>query len=98
MQTRALTVPKGRDVLRVAVASHTHVLLKDDAGDVYARSDSETRHVSFVVHPGRYTLETDGKIRKAHLARLESRHAPRALRADRPPKGPKPPKRAKRRR
>ena len=86
MQTRSLTVPRGKDMLVVRVNRHTHVVLRDAAGTVRSRWDSEGKHVTFPVEPGRYTVETDGRLGALELRRLDpavGRRGP--LRADRPP-------------
>ena len=86
MQTRALTVPKGKEVLTVWASGHTHLLLRDAEGEVRSRSDSDGKHVSFTVTPGRYTLESDGRLRKVTLGRLSTQRAAARHRRDRPPK------------
>jgi len=86
MQTRALTVPKGKDVLMVWVSNHTHVLLRDGEGALRARSDSDGKHVSFTVAPGRYTLETDGRVRKIGFVRMMTSRPPARYHLERPPR------------
>ncbi len=87
MQTRALTVPRGKDLLVVRVSNHTYVLLKDATGSVRSRWQSTGKHLTFALEPGRYTLETDGRLRKVLPERLEPHlRAPKPQHLHRPPK------------
>ena len=86
MQTRPLTVPKGKGVLTLVLSNHTYVLLRDEGGEMRSRSDSAGKHVSFVAAPGRYALETDGRIRTIRLGRLVSQRSPKRHHAARAPK------------
>jgi hypothetical protein len=84
---KQLKVPRGKDLLTVAVSGHSYLSLADEAGTETFRSDSPTRHINVSVSPGRYVVETDGKIQKLQLTALEPRlRAPRQLIAEKPPR------------
>jgi len=83
---KQLEVPKGKDVVGVSVTGHTYLRLIDSESKEAFRFDSSGEHVTAVVEPGRYTIETDGKLGKVELASLEPR-----LRARRKADATKPP-------
>ncbi len=87
METRALRVPRGKDLLIVWARNHTRVVLKDVSGNIRSRWESTGKHINFALEPGRYILETDGRVTKVLLERLEAR-----LRAPKPQDGHRPPK------
>ena len=72
MNKRTVTVPKGKDLVVVWATNHTYVVLYDASGQEYFRSQSKGKHLNITVVPGRYTLETDGKLRKVSLVTFES--------------------------
>jgi len=70
---RKLTIPRDKDVVRMTVTGHSYVRLLDENGQEIFRFQSPGRHVTAVVRPGRYTVETDGKLGRLELAALEPR-------------------------
>lgn len=84
---RQLKVARGKDLLTVMVSGHSYLSVVDEAGSETFRSDSGTRHVNVAVSPGRYVVETDGKLQKLQLTALEPRHRqPRQLDAAKAPR------------
>lgn len=76
---RTISVAKGKDLVDVRVTNHSYVVLYDASGDEWFRSQSKGKHVTVIVIPGRYTIETDGKFVKIAQIRLESElRTPRA--------------------
>jgi len=51
---RKLTIPRGKDVVRMTVTGHSYVRLLDENGQEIFRFQSPGRHVTAVVRPGRY--------------------------------------------
>ncbi len=68
------TCSGGKDFLTVLLTGHRYLRILDESGAESFRSDSTTRHVNAKVKPGRYVIETDGKLRKVALTALEPRH------------------------
>jgi hypothetical protein len=79
--TKQLNVPKGKDSVGVWVTGHTYVRLLNSEGEETFRFDSPGKHVTAAVQPGRFTIETDGKLGKVELASLPP-HLRTGLRAD----------------
>jgi hypothetical protein len=69
--TKQISVPKGTDVVGVAVKGHTYLRLIDSDGKETFRFDSPGEHVTASVQPGSYTVETDGKIGKVDFSSLD---------------------------
>jgi hypothetical protein len=67
MQKR-IEVPEGKDVVGLSVSSHSYVRLLDSNGNETFRFDSPGEHITAVVRPGTYTIETDGKLGKIDFA------------------------------
>jgi hypothetical protein len=82
-----LDVPKGSDVIGLSVTGHTYVRLLDAKGEETFRFESPGEHVTAVVQPGNYTVDTDGKLGKVEFSSL----APH-LRSRREADATKPPK------
>lgn len=88
---KQLNVPKGNDVVGMWATGHTYVRLLDSKGEETFRFDSPGEHVTAVVQPGAYTIDTDGKLGKVELTSLDPRlRSGRAADATKPPmpKGP----------
>lgn len=85
--TKQISVPRGKDIVGMAVEGHTYVRLLDSTGKETFRFDSPGEHVTASVEPGSYTIETDGKIRKVDFASLDhpGLRAARAADATQPP-------------
>jgi hypothetical protein len=84
---KSLKVSRGKDLLTVSLSGHSYVRLLDEDGAEAFRADSPTRHVNARVKPGRYVIETDGKIQKAALTAVEARHRDtRETDASKPPR------------
>jgi len=84
---KQLKVSRGKDLLSIQLAGHSYVRITDEAGNETFRSDSNTRHVNAIVPPGRYVVETDGKLNKVtHASREQQHREPRPLDATNPPK------------
>jgi hypothetical protein len=73
MAKKELTVPKGKDVVSLAVSGHKYVRIIDAAGNEAFRSDAPGEAVSAILPPGNYTIDTDGKIGKADVGALDSK-------------------------
>ena len=59
---KQLDVPKGNDVIGMSVTGHTYIRLLDAKGEETFRFDFPGEHVTAVVQPGNYTVDTDGKL------------------------------------
>jgi len=70
--SQSVEVPKGKDTLNLWITDHTYVRLVNSEGDETFRSDSPGKHVTAIVQPGRFTIETDGKMEKVEPASLPS--------------------------
>jgi hypothetical protein len=81
-----LNVPKGKDLVGVWVTGHTYLRLMNSEGAETFRFDSPGNHVTAVVQPGPYTIETDGKLGEVKLVSL-----PPHLRTGREADSTKPP-------
>lgn len=68
---RTISVARGKDLVDVRVTNHSRVVLYDASGDEWFRSQSKGKHITAMVIPGRYTIETDGKFVKIAQLRLE---------------------------
>jgi hypothetical protein len=87
MDEQAVTVPKGKDLLVISATGHSYVSLRDARGEERSRV-AGGRHVTLRVSPGIYVLETDGKIKRVTLGRLD--RAPASWDARKPPRlGPR---------
>lgn len=71
MKKKTVKVPKGKDLLLIWVTSHTYVVRCDKAGHERFRFQSKGKHITIVVEPGEYTLETDGEFKKISLEKIE---------------------------
>lgn len=65
---KLIKVPKGKDVVGLSVSSHSYVRLLDSNGNETFRFESPGTHITAVVRPGTYTVETDGKLGKIDFA------------------------------
>jgi|KBSMisStaDraftv2_1062788.scaffolds.fasta_scaffold431446_2 hypothetical protein len=84
---KQLKVSRGKDLLSIQLAGHSYVRITDEAGNETFRSDSDARHVNAIVSPGRYVVETDGKLNKLTQSAREPRHREaRPVQAMKPPK------------
>ncbi len=73
---KKIKVPLGKDLVSLAVSGHSYVRLLDANGKETFRFDSPGEHVTAVVSPGRYVIDTDGKVGKVQFpsaARLRQR-------------------------
>jgi hypothetical protein len=70
---KQLSVPKGSDVVGLSVTGHTYLRLLDAKGGETFRFDSPGEHVTAVVQPGAYTIDTDGKLGNVELSALDPR-------------------------
>ena len=68
---KTIEIPKGKEILGIAISGHTYVRLLDTNGSETFRFDSPGEHVTAVVTPGTYTIETDGKLGRTDLATNE---------------------------
>lgn len=71
MTRRKITIPKGKDLMIVLATNHTYIVLHDVIGQECFRSQSKGKHVNIAVAPGQYTIETDGKLSKVSLTKLD---------------------------
>lgn len=84
---KEITVPKGKDFVSISVSGHKYVRLLDAEGTEIFRSDSPGEYVTAAVEPGKYTVDTDGKIGKVDSGALDERHRKgRLADAGKPPK------------
>ncbi len=69
---RTISVARGKDLVDIRVSGHSHVVIYVALGTEYFRFNSKGKRVSARVEPGRYTVETDGKLLKLTQAKLET--------------------------
>jgi hypothetical protein len=72
MTKRKITIPKGKDLMIVLATNHTYIVLQDVTGKECFRSQSKGKHVNISVVSGKYTIETDGKLSKVSVTKLDS--------------------------
>jgi len=65
-----IKIPKGKDVVGLSVNGHSYVRLIDSSGNETFRFESPGKHITAVVCPGNYTVETDGKLGRIDLASM----------------------------
>lgn len=82
---KVIEVPNGKDTVSVSVSGHSHVRLFDSNGTETFRFQSPGEHITAVVRPGSYTIETDGKLGKIDLGSAERLQAKREFDALKPP-------------
>lgn len=82
---KLIEVPKGKDVVGVSVSGHTYVRLLDSSGNETFRFNSPGEHITAVVGPGTYTVETDGNLEKIDLASAERLRGTAQFDAMKPP-------------
>jgi hypothetical protein len=84
---KAIEVPKGKDTVGISVSGHSHVRLLDSNGAETFRFQSPGEHITAVVLPGSYTVETDGKLGKIDLTSAERLKGAGKFDAMNPPAG-----------
>lgn len=84
---KAIEVSKGKDVVGISVSGHSHVRLIDSTGAEAFRFNSPGEHITAVVQPGSYIVETDGKLGKVDLSVAERLRGPTEFDAMKPPAG-----------
>jgi hypothetical protein len=67
---KLIEVPEGKNVVGLSVSGHSYVRLLDSNGNETFRFDSPGEHITAVVRPGTYTIETDGKLGKIDVISL----------------------------
>jgi len=82
---KRIEVPEGKDVVGLSVSGHSYIRLLDSNGNETFRFDSPGEHITAVVRPGTYTIETDGKLGKIDLAAAERLRSPAVFDALKPP-------------
>jgi hypothetical protein len=55
----------------VLATNHTYIVLQNTTGQECFRSQSKGKHINIMVTPGKYTIETDGKLSKISLTKLD---------------------------
>ena len=78
MARQQINVPAGKDLVTIEASGHKFVRLLDAKGEEIFRFDSPGGHVTAVVHPGGYTVESDGKLGKVDVGAIEPRLRPAA--------------------
>ena len=86
MQKR-FKVGKGKELVGLSVAEHTFVRLLDRNGHETFRFDSPGEHVTAVVSPGLYRVDTDGQILKIELTSVERLRRRSEFDSTKPPLG-----------
>lgn len=84
--TKEITVPKGKDFASISVTGHQYVRVLDAGGNEVLRSNSPSEYVTAALDPGRYTVESDGKIGKVDFGSLDERVRKTRVDASKPPK------------
>ena len=84
---KTIEVPKGKDLVGISVSGHSHVSLRDSAGSETFRFESPGEHITAVVPPGSYTVETDGKLGKVEVMVVEQHRRGGEFDATKPPPG-----------
>jgi hypothetical protein len=82
---KVIEVPKGKDLIGISVTGHSHVRLLDSSGAETFRFQSPGEHITAVVRPGSYAIETDGKLGKIDLTSAERLKGTRQFDAMKPP-------------
>lgn len=83
---KEFTVPKGKDFAIISASSHKYVRVLDAEGNEIFRSNSLGEVVTAIVDPGRYNVDTDGKIDKVDYGSLDERYRKgRPVDAGKPP-------------
>jgi hypothetical protein len=86
---KAIEVPKEKNVIGISVSGHFYVKLLDANGTETFRFQSSGEHITAVVPPGSYTIETDGKLGKIDLGSAERLQDKREFDALKPPPAPR---------
>jgi len=86
---RVIEVPNGKNLVAVSVSGHSYVRLLDSNGTETFRFQSPGEHITAVVRPGSYTIETDGKLGKIDLGSAERLQGKREFDALKPPPAPR---------
>jgi hypothetical protein len=73
MVKQQINVTAGKDLVTIEASGHKFVRLLDAKGEEIFRFDSPGEHVTAFVHPGRYTVESDGKLGKVDVGTIEPR-------------------------
>jgi hypothetical protein len=84
---KVIEVPSGKDLIGISVSGHSHVILLDSNGAETFRFQSPGEHITAVVRPGSYTIETDGRLGKIDLTSAERLKGARKFDAMKPPAG-----------
>lgn len=71
MTRRKVTIPRGKNLMIILATNHTYIVLQNAVGQECFRSRSKSKHINIVVAPGRYTIETDGKLGRVSLTKLD---------------------------
>jgi hypothetical protein len=82
---KLIEVPEGKNVVGLSVSGHSYVRLLDSNGNETFRFDSPGEHITAVVRPGTYTIETDGKLGKIDLAAADRLRGTAEFDAMKPP-------------
>lgn len=86
-----VTVPKGKDFVSISASGHKYIRLLDVEGNEIFRSNSPGELVTAIVDPGRYNVDTDGKIDKVDYGILGERYRKgRPLDSGKPPDAGRP--------
>jgi hypothetical protein len=83
---KTIEVPKGNDLVGLPVSGHSYVRVLDAAEREVFRFDSPGEHVTAVLAPGTYTVETDGKVGKIEFGAARRLLEMRELDALKPPR------------
>jgi hypothetical protein len=88
---KEITVPKGKDFVSISASGHKYIRLVDAEGNEIFRSNSPGESITAIVDPGRYNVDTDGKVDKVDYGALDERYRNRRpLDAGKPPDAGKP--------
>ena len=88
---KEITVPRGKDFVNISASGHKYIRLLDAEGNEILRSNAPGESVTAVVDPGRYTVDTDGKIDKVDFGTLDERYRKgRPVDAGKPPDAGRP--------
>jgi hypothetical protein len=88
---KEFTVPKGKDFAIISASGHKYVRVLDAEGNEIFRSNSPGEFVTAIVDPGRYNVDTDGKIDKVDYGTLDERYRKgRPVDAGKPPDAGRP--------